>query len=212
MSYSDSWDYYLHRITTSDFNYEQKKHLAKAVNTMRRHLSEDWPSKSKDTHHELLWLLRSISGSISDNLLVLWGDCMSAIEDIDGFASMLSKIADPVTFHSSIAELEVAGRLAMHGCRLKLEPSIKGKKPDLFCENEDSTFYIEVKTLLTADETAKATRTTGGILMACKPILPSGIIIKPLSKPHLNEITSLLEQKIAYAISNKTDIEVNVRS
>ena len=47
-------------------------------------------------------------------------------------------------------------------------------------------------------------------MMACKPISPWGHVIKPLSAPRLKEITNLLKQETARAISGKTDIVVQV--
>ena len=214
MSCSDSWDHYLHSITRGKFSEVQKDRLMKSVQTFRIHLGEDWPSQSKDTHHELLWSLRVISGATSDYLLVLWGECLSALEKVKGFESMLPKIKDPVLFRSSLAELEVAGRLARHECNLELEPNMEGKcsdkVPDMLCSIGESKFYIEVKTLETADETAKATRTISDIMIACKPIFPWGHVIKPLSVPRLKEITNLLKQEAARAISGKTGVVVRV--
>ena len=184
----------------------------KSVQTFRRHLGEDWPSQSKDTYHELLGSLEVISGATSDYLLVLWGECLSALEKVKGFESMLPKIKDPVLFRSSLAELEVAGRLARHGCNLELEPNMgskrRGKVPDMLCSIGESKFYIEVKTLENADDTAKAIRTISDIMMACKPISPWGHVIKPLSVPRLKEITNLLKQETARAISGKTGVVV----
>ena len=119
MSCLDGWDHYLHSITRGKFSEGQKNRLRKSVQTFRRHLGKDWPSQSKDTHHELFWSLEVISGATSDYLLVLWGECLSALEKVKGFDSMLPKIKDPVLFRSSLAELEVAGRLARHGCNLE---------------------------------------------------------------------------------------------
>ena len=90
------------------------------------------------------------------------------------------------------------------------EPDAGGKKPDLLCQNEKSKFFVEIKTLATAGETAKATNTTAGILAACRSIFPLGMIFKPLSRPHLEEVVGILSQKTEYAISHKTDVEVDI--
>ena len=208
MSCLDGWDHYLCSITRGKFSEKQKDRLTKSVQTFRKHLGEDWPSQSKDTPHELLWSLEVISGATSDYLLVLWGECLSALEKVKGFDSVLPKIKDPVLFRRSLAELEVAGRLARHGCNLELEPNVEGKVPDMLCSIGESKFYIEVKALENADETARAIRTISDIMMACKPISPWGHVIKPLSAPRLKEITNLLKQETARAISGKTGVVV----
>ena len=164
--YSDSWEHYLHNITTGKTDEKHQGRLTRAVQSLRRNLGEDWPAESKDTLHNLLWLLRVISGSFSDGRLVIWGDCMAAVENVKGVESVLTKVRRHDRFASSIAELEMAGRLAKKGCNVKFEPKVGCKKPDLLCLSGDSKFLIEVKTLATAGETSKARRTSAGVMDA----------------------------------------------
>ena len=166
--YSDGWDHYLSGIEAIKGYKKQKDLLTKAVQTLQEHIGDDRPSKSSETNHGLLWELRIISGATSDGFLVIWGDAISAVEEANGFKSMLNKIRRHDLFYSSIAELEIAGRLARNGCRIELEPEVGSKRPDMLCQNEKSRFYLEVKTLATASETAKAMKTTTGILNACR--------------------------------------------
>ena len=208
--YSDSWDHYLHRVTTSKMNKIQKERLTRAVLSLRRNLGEDWPVESKDTMHTLLWSLRVISGSMSDGLLVIWGDSMAAVENVKGVESILVKIRRYDCFASSIPELEMAGRLAKKGCNVEFEPKVGCKKPDLLCVSDDSKFLIEVKTLATADETSKAIRTTTGVMDACRPVFPYGHIFKPLSEPHLKEVTVILAREAKRATSSMIDVKVNI--
>ena len=209
-NYSDSWDHYLHRVTTSKMDESQKERLTKAVHSLRRNLGEDWPTKSKDTPHTLLWSLRVISGSMSDGLLVIWGDSMAAVENVKGVESILAKIRRYDCFASSIAELEMAGRLAKKECNVEFEPKVGRKKPDLLCMSDDSKFLIEVKTLATADETSKAIRTTTGVMGACRPVFPYGHIFKPLSEPHLEEVAVTLAREAKRATSSMIGVEVNI--
>ena len=185
MSCTGDWDDYLRLIAEGRFSEGQKERLARSVQTFRSHLGEDWPSQPGDTYHELLGSLMVIGGAMSDALLVLWRECLSALEDVKGFESMLPKMRDPVKFRGSLAELEVAGRLARHGCVLELEPGTggkqKGKVPDMLCDMGGSRIYVEVKTLETSDESARAIRTVSGIMTACRPICPWGYVIKSLS-------------------------------
>ena len=196
--YSDDWDHYLDNVATnSSIPDSQKYQLTKAIQTLRKNLGESWPSESRETNHRILWELRIISGAVSDGLIVIWGDSMSAAEKVEGFSKILAKIKRHDCFDGTIAELEIAGRLAGR------------KSPDLLIHDGKSRLFIEVKTLLTASETTKATNTTVGILAACRPIFPIGIIFKPLSEPHLKEVTGILEQEARRAIINKTDVMVD---
>ena len=209
--YSDDWDRYLDNVATNSSIPDNQKHqLTKAIQIMRKNLSESWPSESRETNHGILWALRLISGSISDGLLVIWSDSMSAVEKIEGFDRILAKIKRPDRFDGTIAELEIAGRLAGRGCLIEIEPEIGRKKPDLLVHGGKSRLFIEIKTLFTASETAKATKTAARIRDACRPIFPTGVIFKPLSEPHLNEITAILEQKARRAITDKTSVEVAI--
>ena len=150
-SYQDGWDHYLGNIGKLKCDKEQKDLLTKAVWTLRKHLGEGWPSESSNINHGLIWFLRTISIQTSNGFLVIWGDAMSAVEDVDGFESMLDKIRHPDLFRASIAELEMAGRLARSGCRIEFETGVKSKKPDLLCRNGESRFFLEVKTFAIAD-------------------------------------------------------------
>ena len=210
--YTDSWNYYLNSIYTNNrIEKKQKRRLLQSVQTLRKNLGEDWPAKSKDNNHEILWLLRTISGAISDSLLIIWGNSISAVENIKGFGNVMARVKNPNSFASSIAEIDVASRLTKPGCYIEFESNAGDKKPDILYQNEKSRFFVEVKTLGTAVETAKATNTTTGILAACRPIFPVGMIFKPLSKPHLDEIAGILSQKSEHAISHRTGVEVDIK-
>ena len=208
--YSDDWDHYLDNVATnSSILDSQKYQLTKAIQTLRKNLGESWPSESRETNHRVLWELRIISGAVSDGLIVIWGDSMSAAEKVEGFSRILAKIRRPDCFDGTIAELEIAGRLAGRGCLTEIEPRVGRKRPDLLVHDGKSRLFIEIKTLLTASETIRATNTTTGILAACRPIFPTGMIFKPLSEPHLKEVTGILEQETKRAIINKTDVMVD---
>ena len=47
---------------------------------------------------------------MADGLLTVWGDSMSAVENVKGFGNVVARIKNQIEFYSSIAELEVAGR------------------------------------------------------------------------------------------------------
>ena len=208
--YSDSWDHYLHRVATSKIDKIQKERLTRAVQSLRRNLGEDWPVESKDTLHTLLWSLRVISDSMSDGLLIIWGESMAAVENMKGVESIRAKMRRYDCFTSSISELEMAGRLAKKGCNVEFEPKVGCKKPDLLCVSDNSRFIIEVKTLATADETLKARRTSAGVMDACRPVFPYGHIFKSLSEPHLEEVTSTLAREAKRATSSMVGVKVNI--
>ena len=211
-NYQDRWDHYLNSIEQIRGDKKQKDLLTKAVQTLRKHLGEDWPSESSNANNGLIWFLRTISTQMGNGFLVIWGDAVSAVEDANSFDDMLDKIRRPNLFRASIAELEMAGRLARNGCRIEFEPCVGSKKPDMLCHNEKSRFFLEVKTLAAATETAKADKTMDAIRNACRPIFPIGEIYKPLSEPHLNEVMDILEQKARHAVSRKIAVEVDLEN
>lgn len=211
-SYQDRWDHYLDSIGKIRGDKQQKDLLTKAVKTLRKHLGEDWPSEFGNANNELIWFLRMISSQTDNGFLIIWGDAMSAVEDANGFEGMLDKIRRPDRFRDSVAELEMASRLARNGCQIEFEPHVGSKKPDLLCQNGKSQFFLEVKTLSVAAETAKAQKTIYAILDACRPISPIGEIYKSLSGSHLNEVTGILRQRTGHAVSSQTAVEVDVKN
>lgn len=209
--YSNDWEHYLNEIqSNTEIKDERRKQLIKSVTALRKNLGEDWLSKSKDTNHPILWSLRTIHGGSTDNLLSIWGDSLSTLEKIPGFDKILNRVKKSDAFESAESELEVASRLVKHGCKIKIEQKTGNKKPDFFCKNKKSEFFVEVKTLATANETKKANKTSRHIISACRPIFPVGIMFKPLSDPHLKEVESILREKTKYVIDKKTDSEVDI--
>ena len=206
----DSWERYLDSVKAARTAPEQKVRLAEAVRILRRALGEDWPSKSKDSYHTILLSLRSISGAASDSLLVYWADCVSALEGAEGFVGMVDKLRRPAGIAGSIAELEVAGRLAARGCTVELEPEAGRKKPDMRCRYGDLEFLVEVKTLETAAESRKAIRTVAGILAACSSVHFAGVIFKALSEPHLEEVAGVVAREAGRAVLCKQAVEVHL--
>lgn len=207
---ADGWDHYLDRVKEARATPEIKAQLTEAVLTLRRALGEDWPSESRGSYHALLPSLMSISGATFDNLLILWGSYISTLEGVKGFDGMMAKLRRPQGSQSVIDELELAGRLASRGCAIELEPDAGGKKPDMLCRCGNLEFLVEVKTLATATETWRSTKTLLDVLAACNPIYPVGAIFKTLSKPHLKEVVDHLERETARAIADKTGIEVHL--
>lgn len=211
-TYSNDWDHYLNEIQTNvEIKDESRKQLVESLTVLRKNLGEDWLLKSKDTNHPILWSIRTIHGrASSDNLLLIWRDAISTLEGFPGFGKILDRIKKTDSFESAESELEVASRLVNHGCELKIEQEIGDKKPDFFCKKEKSEFFVEVKTLATADETKKANKTSRQMISACRPIFPAGIMFKPLSDSHLEEAESILREKTEYVVRKKTEAEVDI--
>ncbi len=210
--YSDDWDHYINEIQTNvESKDEHRKQLVESLAVFRRNLGENWLAKSKDTNHPILWSIRTLHGrASSDNLLLIWSYAISSLDGFTGFEKILGRLKKTDSFESAESELEVASRLVNHGCKLKIEQEAGYKKPDFFCKKNKFEFFVEVKTLATAEETKKANKTSRQIMTACRPLFPAGIMFKPLSDSHLQEAESILREKTEYVISKKTDAEVDI--
>ena len=208
--YADGWDIYLNHVEVAKATSEMKAQLTEAVLTLRKVLGEDWPSKSQDSDHPILWSLRMISGAMSNGILINWGGCVSALKDAKDLESLLAKLRCSGKARSAVAELEVAGRLAGNGCAVELEPKVGDKRPDMRCRCGDLEFLVEVKTLNTAPESWKAIKTLTDVTTACGSTSPVGIIFKMLAKPHLKEVTDFLALKTNRAASNRIPVEVHL--
>lgn len=201
------WEFFLNRINANITDQCMKKQLTKAVQTMRQHLGEDWPSEA-ESDNLLRWSLESVSGTDSDYLLVLWGDAIAATEGSVGFRRMVAKLRMPGRLESCIAELEVAGRLACNGCCVQFEPKVDGKRPDLLCRYDGYEFLVEVKMLETAPQIHKSIKNTMAITTACRPIFPVGRILRILSGQDLEEAAGVMRQAADQAISGNIPQEV----
>ena len=210
--YSDDWEYHINKIQTNvKIDNKRRKQLIESLTVLRRNLGEDWLRESKYTKHPILWSIRTIHGkSSSDNLLLIWGNAISALEGLSDFDKILDKIKKACLFDSAESELEVGYKLARNGYQLEIEQEVENKRPDFFCKKDKLKFFVEVKTLITADETEKARKTSIQIMTACRPIFPAGIIFKPLSDSCLKEIQSILREKTEQAIRKNTGIEVDI--
>ena len=211
--YSDNWKYYINKVQTNiEIDDKRRKQFIKSLAVLRKNLGEDWLRKSKDTNHPILWSIRAMHGDASsDNLLSIWSNSITVLEGVSDFDKILNRVKKADSFESAASELEVGSRLASHGYMLKIEQkTAREKKPDFFCKKNKFEFFVEVKTLMTADETKRANKTSMQIMTACRPIFPAGIMLKPLSDPHLEEIQSILREKTEQAIKGKTDIEVDI--
>ena len=174
---------------------------------MRGQLGEDWPSEAK-SDNLLRWSLGSVSGAVSDYLLAIWGDAISATEGSVGFGRMVAKLRIPDHLESYMAELEIAGQLAGRGCRVQFEPEVDSKRPDLLCQYDGSEFLVEVKMLETAPQVQKSIKTTVAIIAACRPMFPAGSIFRILSDRDLDKATGALNQAADRAISDNVPQEV----
>ena len=212
-SYPDGWDQYLDKVAANgDIPDGKRRRLTKAIQTLRRHLGEGWPSESKDTGHRILLALRNVSGSVHDGLLLEWSDSLSAIENVRGFDGILDRIKRSDLFGGAVAELKIAGRLARRGFLAEIGPGAGRKRPDLLVRDGDLELLVEVKMMGTAGETAKAAETEYGIIAACDPIFPSGIILKPLSGPHLAEVSGILKRESGRAAAERRGVGVSIRN
>lgn len=211
-TYSNDWDHYINEIQTNiEIDDKRRTQLVKSLLILRKNLGEYWLSKLKDTNHPILWSIRTIHGNASsDNLLLIWSDAISALKNLPNFDKILDKIRKTDSFEGAESELEIASRLVKHGCKIRIEKEAGNKKPDFFCKKAKSEFFVEVKTLATADETKKANKTSSQIIAACRPIFPAGIMFKPLSEIHLKEVKLILREKTEHVVKKKTDTEVDI--
>ena len=203
------WEHYLNDIDTAVADPEMRERLKEAVQTMRRHLGEDWLSITKDDNI-LRWFLGNVSGAVSDYLLVIWGDAIAATEGSVGFERMMDKLRNPGRLESPLAELETAGRLAGRGCYIEFEPEAGFKRPDLLCQYGGSEFLVEVKMLETAPQIQESIKTTVTISAACSPMFPAGRIFRILSGRDLEKAAGALRQAADRTISNNVPQEVYI--
>ena len=202
------WDHCMKRIRTrTNIDEGHEERLRESVSVLRGALGEDWPAAE---NHPLLWLIRSIHGSPFDGIISMLADNLTALKNVPNVQGMIDRLKTVNEYEGATAELEVGGMLARSNCRLTIEPRRGNRNPDFFCEVGGFCFLAEVKTLRTASETEKASRTSERILAACSPMFPAGAIFKPLSKPHLEEIAHIVAEK-AGRVARQAPQEVDIR-
>ena len=207
-NYSDDWDFYMHRIRANcKMNAKLRKDLASSVSTLRKHFGTGWMPKNNPSH-KILWLVRNFAYEMDVGLLVFWSNCISASEESAGFEKILKKTTNSDRFDSSIAELEIAGKLARNDCEVEFEPTVGRKIPDLVCRYEGKEIFFEVKTLANSIQTKKVCQTQRSIYNACGSMYRVGQIRKAMSAPRLEKVSDVLSKAAEEAASGMKGVEV----
>ena len=209
-THSCGWDHCLKQIRNSNvIDDKNREQLIETVAILRKNLGEEWPSKLESIDHPISWCMQNIQYGDFTGVLSALASNLSVLENVADLEKIVSRVRQKNEFHGAMAELEVGGRLAGNGCRLKIGPECGDKRPDFLCNADGLEFLVEVKAMGTAEESKKANRTSQRIIDACRPIFPYGHIFKPLSEPHLAEIESMLREK-ARLVRDDTVEEVDI--
>ena len=203
-----SWEDHLEQIGTRyAADVENRERLIGAIAVLRRELGEDW---SAQKNHPLLWRLQGIYGNPIDGIVSMLADNITSLKAVADIHGIMSRIKNAGQYDGAAAELEVGGMLARNGYLRIVEPKLEAKRPDFFCKKNGYEFLVEVKTMRTAKETARANKTSWRIIAACSHIFPTGIILRPLSEPHLEEVERKLREA-ARQVTRRTSQEVDIR-
>ena len=187
------WDHYIAHIRTrTNIDRGHEARLRKSISVLRGALGEEWVATEK---HPLLWLVRNIHGSPLDGIISMFADDLTMLKNVPKVQGIIDRFKKVDEYEGAAAELEVGGMLARANYRLTIGPERGNKQPDFFCEVDGFSFLVEVKTIRTASETEKASKTSELVHKACSPMFPIGVIFKPLSKPHLKEIECIIAEK-----------------
>ena len=203
------WNAPIEQIRANDrIDKRSREQFVESIAVLRRELGDRWP---ENTNHPLLWRMRHMHGNPDDWFISLLVDNITALKAVAGIQSIMDRIRTADQYDGAIAEIEVGGTLARNGCRLTIGPKRGKKRPDFFCEKDGCGFLVEVKTLRISEERQRADRTLWRIITACNPIFPTGVILKSLSKPHLEEIECALREA-AGRVTVETPQEIDIRN
>lgn len=207
-----SWDYYLNQASSlQHLSNEKRERIKNAILTLKEVMGDDWLSLAFENHHPIIWYLKYISHDTSYRKeLEEFANSLSTLKAVKGFDELLSRIKQTDKFEATTTEIALANKILPRCSEFAFSQEIGGKYPDIICKYNNTEFLFEVKTLRTANETEKAMKTSAGLIDACRPIFPGGMIYKVLAEPHLEEVKKLLDKETKSVIEHNQPKEVHI--
>ena len=192
-----NWNCLIERIKGMEkIGERHRKRLVKSVTVLRDSLGKDW---WPDGDHPLLQNIQTTLNTYADWLVSRMANDIISMKDA-GIKETLKRIRNFEQYPGAVAELEVGGVLARGGYELTVGPEVGEKRPDFLCKKNGVEFLAEIKSLQTSGQVKDATRTTGQVMAACRPIFPAGAITRSLHSHEFEDITRKLEKAVGYVL------------
>ncbi len=208
-----TWKNYQNQIMSlNDISEEKKMNIINSMKVLENTLGDNWLKYAVKTNHPMIGELGGTYLSPNESILPHLADSLQKLKNVKGFDELLERIRSANEYEATTTELEFANKMLEKCTSLILSPDINGKKPDIFCKYKNNELFFEIKTLLTAEQTKKANRTSREIISATHGIFPCGKIFKVLSDPHSEEIKIIIEDKSKEARATKTPKEVYIEN
>jgi len=156
------WDYFQKFREEHQYEHERGKEAMSAFMYLQRFLEPNWTDEATRTH-PIRNMLR-VSGGGFDAVLIGFAMRLSALEKIDGYPSVVKRLANPREFASAEAEIETGLRFVLAGFEVSfIVPTPKERTPDIRVTKKGQETYIEVTSVSQPEENMRAMNLNGEI-------------------------------------------------
>jgi len=207
----DNWHYFLNQIPQAEqIHKNRKQEIDRIVFKFEEIFGPGWWQYAAENQHPIFWSLNTFLWNPEDCALDELISSITKLKQIKGFDDVLARAKKANDYDSVETEIKLGSRLVAKCSHLAFNEPIGDKKPDISCIFEGQKLLIEVKTLLTAEETKKARKTQQEILQSCHGIFPYGKIFKVLSEQHLKDVKKEIEMIAREAINQNSPKVVSI--
>ncbi|MDE1765079.1 MAG: hypothetical protein KGI27_02270 [Thaumarchaeota archaeon] len=207
----DNWQYFLRQIPQAEqIHKNAKQRIDDIISKFEEIFGKGWWQYAAEHQHPLFWNLHHTLWDPDYHRLDELATSLNKLKRILGFDSLRQRARSAEQFESVETEIMLGTRIMEKCPDISFDQPIGNKRPDIICTFENQILLLEVKTLLTAQETQKARKTEQEILQSCLGIFPFGRIFKVLSEPHLEDIKKEVEIIAREAIEQQIPKVVNI--
>lgn len=207
----DNWDYFLSQIPQAEqIHKNRKQEIDKIISKFEEIFGQGWWQYAATNQHPIFWRLNYALWNPDDHVLDELIDSLTKLQHVLGFDDLIKRAKRADQFDAVETEIKLGMRIIKKCSDIAFDQPLGNKKPDIICTFENQQLLLEVKTLLTANETQKARKTAREILQSCLGIFPFGRVFKVLSDPHIEDVKLEVKRIAEEAIEQKIPRVINI--
>lgn len=201
-----SWEkLILHCDALKELTDLEKERAKRAFSCLREELGEDFLTDAFNSRHPFCEYIIN-RAPWTRKWLTWFADGIKELKDKENYSSLLSRLRDTDKFREGLSVLEIGYKFSKAGFHLCIDPAVnvagRTKVPDLKLTDKDSQeeLFAEVSVLGQSKIDRDAFQTIQRIAETTWRSFPSlyhsGRIHKTLSKTHLNQVATRIEERV----------------
>ena len=195
------WQHHLDYIKSSDsLDENQKAKVLEGISKLREIFDDNWLSLAVRTRHPLVSSILNYAPTSYLSLAEL-GSKLNLLKNTPGFKELTFRLKKGEEYTGAEAELDTAYKLKSAGLSIKeLFPKVGKGKADIKVQIDGEEIYFEVATLQDSKKSVMASETFQSLTFPftySQDVIIHCQIHKILSKPHINELKTKIENAIA---------------